>query len=916
LISRFSQEPILTNPLIDQEPIWIADSEQRYECLTLLGEGGMGKVFRAYDHRLKRHVAIKVLKANEKSVSIESQILFIKEAQTTAQLNHPYIIPVYDAGYWENQGFYLVMKEVKGQSLDKVIRAFHENADGWYNPNEKMKLLSAQTWVDFCVILRQVAQAIGFAHKLGALHRDLKPENIMIGQDGEVWVLDWGLARATSQTQLQSFQDLDAVPMTVQQKTASAFESAETFVSPLDTSPSHPTIVQASALASLETFVAQYHPIQSNPQGNTQSNSQSNPRNSSNSLTSHFTFTGLISGTPAYMSPEQAQAVPLDARSDTYALGAILYEILANRPPYLGTNPYEIIAQVLHKEPVSLSSEALIEGSPLLKTAPNSLKKLCMKAISRNINDRFTDGTELAEALKEIERGADLYERAEEAYQEGLLLSQQIQQAIQKLAALELKLEKYKNQRSSEIGLYWGQKLKLEQQIQADRIREMAEYERAVLICQDHHQALLTFAEKLVAQLTEAFYQNRQNAQLPKLEKQLLELKKKLPFQSPMVFTIDQLLKKQKPLELSFLPIDAKLKLIYVDQPMTSFCDEQQKPIFKYEWQVNELLKYDFKIGSYQYDIEYQNDQKESLCFSGCFENMPIGLGKALTLQFPKKIPMGPKLCFIPQGPFRYGSNQGIINEIAPKIIELPSFWIMENPVTYEHYCDFLNDLLDKLGAEKTETFVPISRTTINFGEKAFVLKNHRYEINSIYLNHHLNIIDLKPQRLGINFMNWYHAQAFAAYLREKTGRLWRLPYEWEFEKAARGVDGRLFPWPQILNQPEDTQIKDYERISPYRLWGGVGLMATWCLNPKKFPYPTEELLAEKERMIQKIEEDESFIAWTKAIDTKDFAIKGGGYFNEGLNRSIPYRFAANANRTFADVGIRLVCEVEVSDLI
>ncbi len=871
----------MSNPIIDQEPIWIASSEKRYECLEILGEGGMGRVFKAYDHRLQRNVAIKLLKSDEKSVSLESQILFIKEAQTTAQLNHSYIIPVYDAGYWEGKGFYLVMKEVQGKSLDHLIKAFHQNADGWYNPNEKIKLLSAQTWVDFCVILRQVAQAIGFAHKQGALHRDLKPENIMIGQDGEVWVLDWGLARSSQSAQI------NVVP------------SISTPVINAPTILPQTIVAQNNDLSFSDTFVAEPTP--------TQVGYPKNPSRSS--LAQNLTFTGIVSGTPAYMSPEQAKALPLDPRCDTYALGAILYEILANRAPYVGNNPYQILAQVLQEDPPSLDAEILIEQTPLLKTAPNSLKKLCIKALSRDIDQRFADGTAFAEALKEIERGADLYERAQQAFQEGLLLSSQIKQAKEQLTQINLKIEKYKNQRNSQIGLYWGQKLKLEQQIQADEIREMAEYERAVLICPDHHQALFTFIEKLMGQFKEIFYENRQSAQLAKIEKQLLELKKQLPYQHEMVDCIDQLLKKQKKLELRFIPHDAHLKLIFVDQPMQAFAYEQNKPIFKYEWQCQELHQYDFKIGSYQYEIEYQG-----LSFMGSFENKPMGLSQNQTFKYPQHIPQGPKLCFIPQGSFRYGSTQGIINEVSPQVLDIPAFWIMERPVSYQLYCDFLNDVLENHGEAIADQYIPIARMTINFGAKAYELVGQKYQINEKYRSHYHQLINVEPDILGVNFLNFFHAQAFAAYLRRKTNRLWRLPYEWEYEKAARGVDGRLFPWPQILNKPEEQDLRDHQQLSPYGLISTVGLISTWCLNYKKNPYPADEVFSQKSWLIEQIQENDQISGGPAQIESQDFAIRGGGYFNEGLTRSIPYRFAAAPKRTFADVGIRLVCEAEDQD--
>ena len=116
----------------------IEPNNRRYELLDLLGKGGMGEVYRAFDHLLNRHVAIKFLKV-ELLDDLNKQLLFFKEAQTTAQLSHPYIVPIYDIGYWEDKGIFLVMQEIKGKSLTQLIREFHQLSDGWYKACEAVK---------------------------------------------------------------------------------------------------------------------------------------------------------------------------------------------------------------------------------------------------------------------------------------------------------------------------------------------------------------------------------------------------------------------------------------------------------------------------------------------------------------------------------------------------------------------------------------------------------------------------------------------------------------------------------------------------------------------------------------------------------------------------------------------------------
>ena len=156
----------------------------RYEDLGFLGRGGMGEVRRVRDSMLGRIVALKIINAAAATNGL-SAARFLAEAQATAQLQHPGIVPVYDAGTLPDGRYWYTMKEVRGSTLDAVIRSAHaEHADA-----------SAWTLHRMVDALRQVCEAVGYAHSRGALHRDLKPQNIMVGDFGEVLVLDWGLVK-------------------------------------------------------------------------------------------------------------------------------------------------------------------------------------------------------------------------------------------------------------------------------------------------------------------------------------------------------------------------------------------------------------------------------------------------------------------------------------------------------------------------------------------------------------------------------------------------------------------------------------------------------------------------------------------------------------------------------------------------
>jgi eukaryotic-like serine/threonine-protein kinase len=152
-----------------------AAAAERYVIDREIGHGGMGRVFSGRDLRLGRTVAIKMLRTQDAALASR----FEREVKLAARLQHPGVVPVYDAGFWPSGQPFLVMKLVLGQSLARVIK-------------------DADTHADRLALLPQViaaAEAMAYAHDQGIVHRDLKPNNILVGAFGETVVLDWGLAK-------------------------------------------------------------------------------------------------------------------------------------------------------------------------------------------------------------------------------------------------------------------------------------------------------------------------------------------------------------------------------------------------------------------------------------------------------------------------------------------------------------------------------------------------------------------------------------------------------------------------------------------------------------------------------------------------------------------------------------------------
>lgn len=233
-------------------------SSDRYVMGTEIARGGMGAVYRATDTVLNREVAVKVLLDKYDPTSGTAR-RFADEARITGQLQHPNIPAVHDLGILPDGRPFLAMKLIKGNTLDALLK---DRSD----PNAERGRLVA--------VFEGVCQAVAYAHAHGVIHRDLKPGNVMVGNFGEVQVMDWGLA-----------------------KVLGASES----IDPDETTPA--TAIQAD-------------------------------RDSDRS----FTRVGSVLGTPAYMPPEQAVgAIPkVDARSDVFGLGGILAVILTGRPPFVG----------------------------------------------------------------------------------------------------------------------------------------------------------------------------------------------------------------------------------------------------------------------------------------------------------------------------------------------------------------------------------------------------------------------------------------------------------------------------------------------------------------------------------------------------------------------------------------------------
>ncbi len=308
------------------------------EVGATLAEGGMGIVKIAEQPALGRTVVVKTLRGDFAKTAAEH---ILREAWATGALEHPNIVPVHDIRVDAHGTPVIVLKKIEGDCWTALMHQPELLRD-------RFGVEDPLTWnLD---ILRQVTQAIRYAHSRGILHRDLKPDNVMIGEFGEVYVVDWGIAL--------SMRDNDSCPL--------------------------PAASDQSAMA----------------------------------------------GTPCYLAPEMLGGRPLDARTDVYLLGAILFEILADRPPHRTDDLTTLLADITRSEPV------------IPEDAPPSLAEMCRKAMAAEPARRYQDANHFASALQVFAQTSGSQKLADKAREE--------------LAALEACLQEDGPKQQHEVYRYFG----------------------------------------------------------------------------------------------------------------------------------------------------------------------------------------------------------------------------------------------------------------------------------------------------------------------------------------------------------------------------------------------------------------------------------------------------------------------------
>jgi len=683
----------------------------KYTVMERIGAGGMGEIHAAYDHELGRTVALK------RPIGHSPTRVLMLEARLTGQLEHPNIVPVFDIGFGARA--YYAMKLVSGRSLSQILDRRKQDHP---SVREFTRYRLLQIFVQIC-------QATHFAHVSGVLHRDLKPDNIMVGEHGEVYLMDWGLARALQDTQ----------PNTGAKATA-----------------------EATAGATAEATAGADFPAPAPSQ----------------------TRAGQIKGTPQYMSPEQAMGrnAWIHAWTDIFLLGATLYEILTFSPPYSGRTIPELIDAASFCRYLPPGQRSHGRGlSPVLEA-------IVLKAIAWDPRDRHATAQALAEEVQAYLDGS-LEQRFQKEQAERLVREAEIHQTALTRAAHALA---EKEARADDLRRDLSPWAKLEDKrpiwgLEAE-IRELElSWAHLFAAVEAAHQAALSFdprnesaREGLAALHWERFLsaEQEQNSAKQRYHQRRIEQLDAVgytgrirgygtleltsdPEGAEVVLyrceAVDRLLTPRKVRELGPTPL-RPLRL-----PMGSYFLELAHPAYR----------------TVRYPVHIRRDSNW------------IG---SVTLHTEAEI--GPGFIYIPGGPCTIGERGGEGDTLPRQETQVPGFCVAEFPVTFAEYLVFLNAVQarDPEEARRRAPQDDIDGLLCTLDPQDHWRVQHEVMFDPMASTRYPPGLGHEG-RVPITSIDFEDALAYAAWRSDQDGCTYRLPNELEWEKAARGVDGRTYPW-------------------------------------------------------------------------------------------------------------------------
>jgi eukaryotic-like serine/threonine-protein kinase len=715
----------------------LLDITDRFEVFEEIAHGAMGRIDAGWDRHLGRPVAIKTLRSDRAKDVVRMR--FLEEAQVTGQLQHPNIITIYELGKI-NGNVSFVMRKVDGQSLKQLIQKLRKN-----DP----KSIEEHTLTQKVQIFAKLCQAVAFAHSRGVIHRDIKPSNVMLGDFGDVVLLDWGLCKIIGQE----------------------------------------------------------------------------VRSSRSSTEKWQTVHGQIIGTPSYMSPEQALGMidQICPATDVYGLGALLYHFLTLYPPFMGKSNREVVRRVLQAQlipPRERKPEAEI---------PAELERICLKCLNRDAEQRYVDANELNKDIQAFLEGkhvnyetshsaiavskSDLFptpkeQRSEieenlfhyQAIQEDLASAQDIWHTTQlqtwfnshpQLLAdrwnAQVQISQYRNESESLLARLCEQLIHYQMSIQlhetvspkSDNSDSYASHDSIEMLCtllaSRYENAVIEGDEITQAQMAhwlQAFD----------------------PLQGEMIS------QNVGALYIHVRPMNAHIQLWQCRDENGILKKSKPKTL-----KSSPLLLERVPAGQYilSTGLSYNKPKVETSLkiYPGVTTRFSV------TLYHEEAAPAEFK--HIPAGTFRSGAPQDLFSPASE--IALPDIFIAEHPVSAQDYLLYLQDL-NRVDPREAKT-----RQPRRSGDHVALWA---WDHDGIpYLPLEQGWLEDMPV-IGISLDDALH---YCEWFSKKKGGQYRLPTDHEWEKAARGMDGRTYPWGEVWDARYVAGPEVWEHYLP----PPIGFMST-----------------------------------------------------------------------------------------
>jgi len=789
-----STAPALSLPGTDDTSLALRqqdDLERRYRVVGRLGEGGMGVVMLADDRNLGRAIALKTIPPHK--VDPERLARFVAEARITAQLEHPGIVPVHDLFISDEGDVYYTMKRVQGEALDEVLSGLRGG-----DP----KTLVRHNLNHLLGVFLRACQAVAYAHTRRVIHRDLKPDNIMLGDFGEVLVMDWGVARL------------------------------------LDDAPEELRAVKAEGGNLLATA------------------------------------DGSLVGSPAYMAPEalHADKDAIGPASDVFGLGVILYEILTLSRPFRADNLPRLLYLVARGEfdPPSVRTPN--------RDVPREVEAVCLKALARDPADRYADAGELVADLQAYIDGVGPRAEADRLVAEGRELlrlyaraasdAEEAEEAAQSMAA---ELDAWDPVDMKRL-VHEAEHHRDDAVARADTV--FGDCEAAFESALSHVRSYRPAREGLADLYWIRFLQSeeRNNERWVRRWGELIQR------YDPDRY--EERLRGDGTVSLTLDPPDAEVSVARLE-----VVDGRLRAGPRKALGAGPIHKAPVALGSWQ--LELSAPGRRSI-------RVPLVVRRLQhrreRIRLLPQADIEPAFLHVPGGPVLLGGDSAAISSLPDTYADVDDFAIGRFPITVAEYAVFLAELATRdRGAAARH--LPRERGGWRGRQQRALWNLPRGDGT-------LPIVD-------VDGISWHaeqpmvsiaidDARAFASWRSRRDGRRYRLPTEFEWEKAARGEDRRIYPWGDRFDgsfclmsestpEPPDIPVLGVAAgdQSPYGVRDLGGGVRDWC-------------------------------EWAPQMAARldRFPIRGGSYATVGIYCRAASRTLAGREQVGTHVGFRLVQEV------